>query len=93
MTTIGRLIGVVGLKELRKAIEDVNHHHGQSQVANAEKIPVADIEYGNDDDDDDDNNNDDEENQYTLNSIDSMAASSNLSSEKEEIDQLMVNNK
>merc|ERR1712142_1249191 len=25
VTTIGRLIGVVGLKELRKAIEDVNH--------------------------------------------------------------------
>merc|ERR1719436_1974828 len=52
VTTIGRLIGVVGLKELRKAIEDVNHHHGQSQVANGEKIPVTDIEYGNDDDDD-----------------------------------------
>ena len=28
VTTIGRLIGVVGLKELRKAIEDVNHRHG-----------------------------------------------------------------
>ena len=90
MTTIGRLIGVVGLKELRKAIEDVNHYHGQSQVANGEKNPVTDIEYG-DVDDDDDNNNDDEDNQYTMNSMDSMAASSNLSSEKEEIDQLMVN--
>ena len=31
VTTIGRLIGVVGLKELRKAIEDVNHRHGHSQ--------------------------------------------------------------
>ena len=30
VTTIGRLIGVVGLKELRKAIEDVNHRHGHS---------------------------------------------------------------
>jgi len=31
VTTIGRLIGVVGLKELRKAIEDVNHRHGPGQ--------------------------------------------------------------
>ena len=31
VTTIGRLIGVVGLKELRKAIEDVNHRHGFGQ--------------------------------------------------------------
>ena len=89
MTTIGRLIGVVGLKELRKAIEDVNHHHSQSQVANGDKLPEADVEFGNDEEDD--NNNDDEENQYTVNSMDSMAASSNLSSEKEEIDQLMEN--
>merc|ERR1712025_233843 len=79
VTTIGRLIGVVGLKELRKAIEDVNHHHSQSQVANGDKLPEADVEFG------------DEENQYTVNSMDSMAASSNLSSEKEEIDQLMEN--
>ena len=35
VTTIGRLIGVVGLKELRKAIEDVNHRHGFGQDQSA----------------------------------------------------------
>ena len=74
---------------MRKAIEDVNHHHSQNQVANGDKLPEADVEFGNEEEDD--NNNDDEENQYTVNSMDSMAASSNLSSEKEEIDQLMEN--
>merc|ERR1719397_449718 len=31
VTTIGRLVGVVGLKELRKAIEDANHGHTVNQ--------------------------------------------------------------
>ena len=34
VTAIGRLIGVVGLKELRKAIEDANSGHGLASAAN-----------------------------------------------------------
>ena len=45
VTTIGRLIGVVGLKELRKAIEDANSGHspGQDKVT-----PVSDEESAED---------------------------------------------
>ena len=45
MTTLGRLIGVVGLKELRKAIED----------ANSGQVPEKrfDEETGEDDEEDD----------------------------------------
>ena len=40
VTTIGRLIGVVGLKELRKAIEDANSGHSPGQ----DKTQVSDEE-------------------------------------------------
>ena len=91
VTTIGRLIGVVGLKELRKAIEDVNHHHSQNHspeepdTSNANENEIGD---GIDDDEEDyDEKND---NGVTVTSFDSMEASSILSSEKDESDSLMI---
>ena len=90
VTTIGRLIGVVGLKELRKAIEDVNHHHSQNHspeepdTSNANENEIGD---GIDDDKDYDEKND---NGVTVTSFDSMEASSILSSEKDESDSLMI---
>ena len=44
VTTIGKLIGVVGLKELRKAIEDANS--GQSPANNKPVANVSDEESG-----------------------------------------------
>ena len=38
VTTIGRLIGVVGLKELRKAIEDANSGHSPGQDKMSDKV-------------------------------------------------------
>ena len=83
VTTIGRLIGVVGLKELRKAIEDVNHRHGfgheqsagQRETGEREEISEAlsqvrsDKKY---------------EQQNTVTSTESMVASSILSTETED---------
>ena len=91
MTTIGRLIGVVGLKELRKAIEDVNHHHSQNHTPEEPDISNAnenEIGYGIDDDEKDY----DEKNDIgaTVTSFDSMAASSILSSEKDESESFMM---
>ena len=90
VTTIGRLIGVVGLKELRKAIEDVNHHHSQSHTTEEPDSRNANqIEEGIDEDDEKafDEKND---NGVTVTSFDSMAASSILSSEKDESESLMM---
>ena len=90
MTTIGRLIGVVGLKELRKAIEDVNHHHSQSHTPEQPGTnDTNEIENGIDggDENDYDEKND---NGVTVTSFDSMAASSILSSEKDESESLMM---
>ena len=90
VTTIGRLIGVVGLKELRKAIEDVNHHHGQPNIVDGGKQATVDI----DDDTDDDNNNDDVEVDHdnktyeaTVTSLDTIESTN--SSEKDEREGLM----
>ena len=83
MTTIGRLIGVVGLKELRKAIEDVNHRHGfgheqstgKKESGEGEEVSEAlsqvrsDRKY---------------EQQNTVTSTESMVASSILSTETED---------
>ncbi len=76
MTTIGRLIGVVGLKELRKAIEDVNH-----QSHNQDK-PVASNANGIEDEivEEFDEKND---NGVTVRSFNSMTASSILGIENE----------
>ena len=90
VTTIGRLIGVVGLKELRKAIEDVNHHHSQSNPTGEPAASNANgIEDGIDEDEEKeyDEKND---NGVTVTSFDSMAASSILSSEKDESESLMI---
>ena len=92
VTTIGRLIGVVGLKELRKAIEDVNHHHSQSNTPDEPAASNADgIEDGIDEDEEKeyDEKND---NGVTVTSFDSMAASSILSSDKDESESLMMKN-
>ena len=90
MTTIGRLIGVVGLKELRKAIEDVNHHHGQPNNIDVGKQSTVVI----DDDTDDDNNNEDIEVDHdskpyeaTITSLDTIESSN--TSEKDESEGLM----
>ena len=75
-TTIGQLIGVVGLKELRKAIEDVNHQsHTQDEpvASNANGIEDGIVEEF-------DEKND---NGVTVRSFNSMAASSILSIENE----------
>ena len=88
VTTIGRLIGVVGLKELRKAIEDVNHHH--SQVHAAEGNQGAGQSHEEDGPDQDEVDYDEKmDNGVTVTSFDSMAASSVLSSEKDESESLM----
>merc|ERR1719264_488995 len=86
VTTIGRLIGVVGLKELRKAIEDVNHHHSQNHTpVEPDTSNANEIEIGNGIDDDDDKDYDEKnDNGVTVTSFDSMEASSILSSEKDE---------
>ena len=92
VTTIGRLIGVVGLKELRKAIEDVNHHHSQNHTpVEPDTSNANEIEIGNGIDDDDDKDYDEKnDNGVTVTSFDSMEASSILSSEKDESDSLMI---
>ena len=81
VTTIGRLIGVVGLKELRKAIEDVNHRHGfghdqtagqkqgEEDISEALSQVRSDKKY---------------EQQNTVTSTESMVASSILSTETED---------
>ena len=91
VTTIGRLIGVVGLKELRKAIEDVNHHHSQAHAAEGNQGAGQSHEEVGLDQEDQDEVDDDEkmDNGVTVTSFDSMAASSVLSSEKDESESLM----
>ena len=55
VTTIGRLIGVVGLKELRKAIEDANS--GNSPASKVEVKEDEESGSGSDESDTTDNNN------------------------------------
>jgi len=82
VTTIGRLIGVVGLKELRKAIEDVNHVLGNPH-------PTVDVKETSVVIDEDDEVGENEEYPATVNSFESIEESSIQSSERDENEILM----
>jgi len=82
VTTIGRLIGVVGLKELRKAIEDVNHVLGNPH-------PTVDVKETSVVIDEDDEVGENEEYPATVNSFESIEESSIHSSERDENEILM----
>merc|ERR1719322_786776 len=82
VTTIGRLIGVVGLKELRKAIEEVNHVLGNPH-------PTVDVKETSVVIDEDDEVGENEEYPATVNSFESIEESSIQSSERDENEILM----
>ena len=91
VTTIGRLIGVVGLKELRKAIEDVNHRHGpqhsktprKDDSLGLKKNKMSTNEYNDEKEDADIENNFDLSGGSSLNSM----RSNDRSNESEENEQ------
>ena len=62
VTTIGRLIGVVGLKELRKAIEDANSGQSPASKVETKEDEESATGSGEDESETNDNNNVDKNN-------------------------------
>ena len=90
VTTIGRLIGVVGLKELRKAIEDVNHRHLQTKAVSRMTEEPSRHDVVDHEDTGEEELDEVVDSGETVTSVDSLGASSVVSSDKDEIQSLVL---